>query len=174
MFSDATLIDGNGNKIHDSFFAYQGLTTNVMDDDSILYKNCVQGASCCMNRALLNIVIDSLNYIDIDNIYMHDWWIALLARYYGEYRFIDKALIDYRQHGNNQIGVFNKKLRFLYYVTRFSLYLENFKQAIRQVRELEKFTRSYQKVTHNLPYKELRHYGYISKIKKMIIKLLML
>lgn len=174
MFSDATLIDENGNKIHESFFDYQGLTPNVMNDDSILYKNCVQGASCCINRALLNIIIDSLDYIDIDNIYMHDWWIALLARYYGEYHFIDKPLIDYRQHEKNQVGVFNKKFRFLYYITQFSLYFKNFKQAIRQVSELERFTVNYQNLTHNLLPPKSRKYGYISKIKRIVIKLLKL
>lgn len=175
VFSDAELINAQGESLHSDFFHYQGLKPEYLSDDSILYKNCVQGASCLINRELKQIVIDSMKYVDIENLYMHDWWIALLARYYGEYYFISQPLISYRQHGRNQVGVFNKNLRFFYYIVRFRSYLKNFKQAIKQVKEFEKFTLSYQMPTkESLPPRYKRKYFYLSVIKRGIIKLLSL
>ena len=175
VFSDALLIDRNEKSISESFFIYQNLTSKVMFDDSVIYRNCVQGASCAINKALQKIIVDSLSQIDINNLYMHDWWIALLARYYGNYYFINQPLISYRQHGKNQIGAFNKKLRFLYYIMRFKPYLKNFKQAIKQMQELEKFTIKYQTVMNSsLRSRNKRKYLYVSIIKRAVIKLLSL
>lgn len=172
VFSDASLIDGQGNKLSESFFAYQGISKNIMKDDSILYRNCVQGASCAINRDLQQLVVESLSLININNLYMHDWWIALLARYYGQYQCINKPLLEYRQHGKNQVGVFNKNFRFIYYITRFKQYLNNFKLAIKQVKEFEDFTQNYTKKKANLLAKEKRVYVSVSKLKVAIIKLL--
>lgn len=171
VFSDALLIDENNNKIAESFFSYQGISSKVMEDDSILYRNCVQGASCAINKALQKLVADSLFFVEIKNLYMHDWWIALLARYYGNYKFINQPLLAYRQHTHNQVGVFNNKLRFVYYVTRFKIYLKNFKKAISQVWEFEKFSSKYSKLHSILVKKQERNYQWVSKIKLLIIKL---
>ena len=172
VFSDASLIDEQGNKIFESFFTYQGISQNIMKDDSILYRNCVQGASCAINKDLQQLVVESLSLININNLYMHDWWIALLARYYGQYQYINKPLLEYRQHGKNQVGVFNKKFRFIYYITRFKQYLNNFKLAIKQVKEFEDFTQNYAKKKAKLLAKEKRVYVSVSKLKVTIIKLL--
>lgn len=173
VFGDASLINEKEELVYPSFFTYQGLNSNILKDDSILYKNCIQGASCAINRALKDLVIDSLKYIDINNLYMHDWWIGLLARYYGEVYFINKPLIKYRQHSQNQIGVFNHSLRFLSYITRFKYHLKNFKKAILQMKELERFSKEYSKFRmSNLKDKSLREYSQVSKIKIFFIKLL--
>ena len=79
-----------------------------------------------INRALRNLALDSLSYTQLSELYMHDWWLALLARYYGETQFIDKPLLDYRQHCQNQVGVFNHKLRLFYYFIRFKSYWKIF------------------------------------------------
>lgn len=168
VFSDASLIDEKNNKIAESFFAYQGINAQFMNDDSILYRNCVQGASCAINRQLQALVLDSLKYIDVNQLYMHDWWIALLARYYGQYQFIDKPLLEYRQHSKNQVGVFNQKLRFILYITRFRQYFKNFRQAIRQVKEFEKY---HQINPSTLSKNKERKYRYISRIKYLFIKM---
>ncbi len=38
---------------------------------------------------------------------MHDWWIALVASKFGTIRYIDKQLINYRQHSSNSVGAKN-------------------------------------------------------------------
>jgi len=172
-FSDARLISSDGQLLHASFFDYQGLSANFMNDDSIIYKSCVQGAACCINTTLKDLIIKSLPYIQINNLYMHDWWFSLLAHYYGDVIFIDQALIDYRQHQENQIGVFNKHFRFYYYIKNYLLYFKNFRQAIRQMKELEIFVQSYAvKPIHELKCRKLRQYRYLSKIKLVIVRLL--
>ena len=44
----------------------------------------------------------------LGDIVMHDWWMALVARYCASFKFIDKPLLRYRQHENNQIGAQSK------------------------------------------------------------------
>lgn len=167
-FSDACLIDEHNQEIAPSFFAYQSLTADCLADDSILYKNCVQGAACMINRALRDLSLDSLPYIQLSELYMHDWWLALLARYYGNTQFIDLPLLDYRQHRQNQVGVFNHKLRLFYYVSRFRVYWKNFRQAVRQVKMFEKFVEQYGK-PHSLPAHSARKYAYVPKLKRYLL-----
>lgn len=167
-FSDARLIDEYNQEIAPSFFTYQALTPDCLADDSILYKNCVQGAACMINRALRNLALDSLPYIHLSEIYMHDWWLALLARYYGNTQFIDLPLLDYRQHHQNQVGVFNHKLRLFYYVSRFNAYWKNFQQAIKQVKMFEQFVAQYGK-PHHLAVHSARKYAYVPKVKRYLL-----
>ena len=134
-------------------------------------KNCVQGAACMINRALRNLALDSLSYIQLSELYMHDWWLALLARYYGETQFIDKPLLDYRQHCQNQVGVFNHKLRLFYYFIRFKSYWKNIRQAIRQVKMFEQFATQYGK-PHCLPPSSKREYQSVPKLKQWLLSLL--
>lgn len=170
IFSDARLIDEYNQEIAPSFFAYQALTPDCLADDSILYKNCVQGAACMMNRALRNLALDSLPYIHLSELYMHDWWLALLARYYGNTQFIDVPLLDYRQHRQNQVGVFNHKLRLFYYVSRFNAYWKNFQQAIKQVKMFEQFVAQYGK-PHHLPAHSARKYAAVPNLKRYLLPL---
>ena len=171
IFSDARLIDEQNHEIAPSFFAYQALSTKYLSDDSILYKNCVQGAACMINRALRNLALDSLSYTQLSELYMHDWWLALLARYYGDIQFIDKPLLDYRQHCQNQVGVFNHKLRLFYYFIRFKSYWKNIRQAIRQVKMFEQFATQYGK-PHCLPPSSKRKYQSVPKLKQWLLSLL--
>ncbi|MDG2947545.1 glycosyltransferase family 2 protein [Bisgaard Taxon 10/6] len=170
IFSDAILIDEIANEIDPSFFQYQGLTVKCLDDDSILFKNCVQGAACAINKPLRDLVLQSLKVIDVNNLYMHDWWIALLAKYYGGYQFIDKPLIYYRQHSQNQVGASSNKYRFLSYFLQFTKYWNNFRKAISQINELERVTLLQN--GSSLKYKKNRQYKYIPKIKLLAVKLL--
>lgn len=168
-FSDATLIDDVGSHIANSFFDYQGITPAVLNNDSIIYKNCVQGASCCINKALKDLILSSLDQVNIKNLYMHDWWIALLAKYYGQSYFIDQPTLLYRQHHNNQIGTFNKKWKLFYYFRHLRKFITNFMLAIKQMKELEKFN-------HVIPSSILkprseRKYRYVPFLKRCIIYL---
>lgn len=114
VFSDAFLVDKSCQIFDSSFFAYQGLDIDVFEDDSILFRNCVQGATIALNKKMVLLLKKSITYIDIANIVMHDWWLAILSKYYGEYRFINRSLIFYRQHDKNQIGAKVKGNNFIY------------------------------------------------------------
>lgn len=114
VFSDAFLVDKSCQIFDFSFFAYQGLDIDVFEDDSILFRNCVQGATIALNKQMILLLKKSITYIDVANVVMHDWWLAILSKYYGEYRFINRPLIFYRQHDKNQIGAKTKRNKFIY------------------------------------------------------------
>lgn len=168
-FSDCNLLLNDVVK-NQTFFSYQGLSHNFFDDDSILYRNCVQGASSCINRKMLELILESLKFVEIDNLYMHDWWIALLAKYYGEAIFIPEPTLLYRQHANNQIGIYHKKARFFHIIKKFRKFYSNFKLAISQVAELEKLVLFIP--TSTLSKNKLRKYSHVHVIKKFILRIL--
>lgn len=70
------------------------------DFKSLLFANCVTGCTMAFNNKLREIVIKS----DYQNIFLHDWWIALLAAKFGKLVYLNKKLMLYRQHGDNVVG----------------------------------------------------------------------
>jgi hypothetical protein len=52
-----------------------------------------------MNRALLETGLP----VPPEAI-MHDWWLSMVASAFGRRCYLDRALIDYRQHARNAIG----------------------------------------------------------------------
>ena len=59
-----------------------------------------------INRILRN---KALELDEIHNIFMHDWWISLIAAATGKLIFLNQPTILYRQHGNNSVGAIKKK-----------------------------------------------------------------
>lgn len=105
IFSDSSLIDSTGKITHESFFKYQSMSTDILESDDILFSNCVQGATLCINRMMIELLLSSfISNEEKHTIVMHDWWIAILVRYFGNWHFIDKPLLMYRQHDKNVIG----------------------------------------------------------------------
>lgn len=115
IFSDAAVVDAKGKKLDESFIRSTGVDVSVLEDDSILMSNCVQGATCCLNIALINKIYEVLELYSIDDVVIHDWFIAIIAKYFGKIDFIDKPTIEYRQHENNVIGAQKKSLRSLFF-----------------------------------------------------------
>lgn len=120
IYSDAEIINEKGDHLHSSFINAQRLNTRVVLDDSILLENCVQGASCCINKSLKSLIQKAAKSIGENKIIMHDWFFAILARYFGRIYFIDSPLIGYRQHGKNQVG----------YVSRFYWIMNLFRSPL--------------------------------------------
>jgi hypothetical protein len=52
-----------------------------------------------MNQALLHKALP----VPADAV-MHDWWLSLVASCFGQLLFIDKSLVEYRQHDSNTLG----------------------------------------------------------------------
>lgn len=103
IYSDARVVDKDLKVISESFIQYQRLRPNIIDDDSILLTNCVQGASCAINFSLIKKVAELESNL-LSKIIIHDWLFVLIAKYYGKIDFINIATIDYRQHNKNLIG----------------------------------------------------------------------
>ncbi|HBR4652522.1 TPA: glycosyltransferase family 2 protein, partial [Klebsiella pneumoniae] len=66
---------------------------------------------------------------------MHDWYIGLLASCYGQIDFIDKPMILYRQHDNNQVGAKEFTLNALLSVENVISILRKAKQSVRKTKE---------------------------------------
>jgi len=100
IHSDLRLIDTEGNEIAPSFLKFQMLKHKEIDSlKTILARNFVTGCTCLCNRILVN---ESLPIPE--NVFMHDWWMALIAASRGHILFIPEAKVLYRQHSSNVLG----------------------------------------------------------------------
>ena len=101
-----------------------GINPQFFDDDSILMKNVVQGATICISRRLAKIVKYNVGRVGVENIVIHDWFIAIIAKYFGVIGYIASPQMLYRQHENNLIGS-----DYSYY-NRFIIFFRSIKQMV--------------------------------------------
>lgn len=101
VYSDMSVIDGNGVHRYDTLIQAKPRLKYIYGKDlsaQFFFKNCVSG--CCM--LVRNDTAKSA--IPFSNYMIHDQWICLVASLNGNISFIDKTLVNYRIHGNNQTG----------------------------------------------------------------------
>lgn len=99
VHSDLRVIEEDGQEIAPSMARYQGLRPDLSGLSAQLLSNTLTGCTSLMNRALLEKALP----VPPEAI-MHDWWLSLVASALGSRCYLDKALIDYRQHAANAIG----------------------------------------------------------------------
>lgn len=68
----------------------------------LLFKNCVTGCTMMINQALKRQI--NFNDKKLVNVYLHDWWIALIAAAFGKVIYLEEPTILYRQHVGNLVG----------------------------------------------------------------------
>ncbi len=73
--------------------------------DVLLRRNIVTGATAMLRRELVERVEP------FPASWVHDEWLAAVAAAIGEVDLIEEQLIDYRQHGGNEIGATTLNLR---------------------------------------------------------------
>lgn len=105
LHSDARLVDGEGAALGRTLLevlvvhpAEVALERSGLAIDAILLRNFITGATCALRRTLLAPALP------IAPGWSHDEWLAVVASLQGGLDMIDQPTIDYRQHGNNQIG----------------------------------------------------------------------
>ncbi|CAN5166543.1 glycosyltransferase family 2 protein [soil metagenome] len=69
-------------------------------------RNLATGATIMLRRRLVD------RAVPFPPTWVHDEWLAIIAAATGAVQFLDRELIDYRQHGSNQIGVQVPTLRY--------------------------------------------------------------
>lgn len=99
VHSDLRVVDEDRRQVASSFVAYQGLNPFRNSFTRLLVSNVVTGCTAMFNEELARLATP----VPRDAI-MHDWWLALVASAFGRLSFIEKALVDYRQHGSNTLG----------------------------------------------------------------------
>lgn len=108
VFSDAALIDKQGKLLKCNLWDF---TFTKIDQKSVirgnslevmLRHNVVTGATIAFRSELIAL-FTPITIIIPDVI--HDGWIALISSIHSKIIFVDKRLIYYRQHNNQQLGV---------------------------------------------------------------------
>lgn len=106
LHSDARLVDGRGRPLKGTLLETLGVTGDEKRDvhqghafDILLRRNIVTGATMMLRRELVD------RARPFPAAWVHDEWLAMVAAATGTMDFLDDALVDYRQHGGNQIGV---------------------------------------------------------------------
>nr|WP_321026240.1 glycosyltransferase [Clostridium neonatale] len=138
--SDLSIIDENSKKTHESIrdirkrIIYKSGYGLAKD---LLISNFVTGCAMIVRK---DIAIKAIPFLDE---LVHDQWIAIIAALNGKIEFIDKQLIRYRQHSNNQTGilkdVYDKKS---YYERRIDDFYDRYiayKQRLASFEELRNY-----------------------------------
>ena len=111
LHSDARLVDAQGASLHCSMFEALQLTAQEKQAihagaafEVVLRRSFVTGATTALRRELIDLALP------VGSGWIHDEWLAAVASAAGRLDFIDAALVDYRQHGANQIGARKRTL----------------------------------------------------------------
>lgn len=100
VHSDLCLIDSEGRVSAPSFMRSQHIEHKEEGQlQTILARNFVTGCACLCNKALIK---ESLPFPE--TVFMHDWWLALIAACRGKILFIPEVKVMYRQHSSNVLG----------------------------------------------------------------------
>ena len=111
LHSDARLVDAKGRALNCSMF--EALQMTVQEKQAIhdghafevvMRRSFVTGATAAVRREVIGLALP----IAAD--WIHDEWIAAVVSAAGKMDFVDAPLIDYRQHGGNQIGASKRTL----------------------------------------------------------------
>jgi len=129
VFTELTVVDGQMNIIAERMGEYQSLACSDTSFSRILMQNTVTGCTSLMNRKLRD---EALKYTNLNNIIMHDWWIGIIAAYFGDLCFLDEPTILYRQHGDNSVGAVDT--RTLGYVLGKLNQIKAIKQSLYETR----------------------------------------
>lgn len=106
VFSNARQVDATGAYLgHDLFEALgmspeeRGLVESGQAFRQFMRRNLATGATVMLRSSLL------VEAVPFPTSWLHDEWLAVLAAAHDGVRLHDEALTDYRQHGENQVGM---------------------------------------------------------------------
>jgi glycosyltransferase involved in cell wall biosynthesis len=105
VFSNGNIVNENllplGYTLWDKFWFGKYLRIKFLNGQAfpvLLNHNVVTGATMAFRSSFRSKVLP------ISPLWVHDSWLALLFSIISDIKFIDKELIDYRQHKDQQIG----------------------------------------------------------------------
>lgn len=131
----------------------------------LLFTNNVYGCTMMVNHKVKELV--KFDKIDYDNIFMHDWWLTLLAAAFGTVSFINEPTILYRQHEDNQVGAASKSFRSL--VKRVLNNNEDRLKMKRSVRFATELLKNYEKTNFSeKDFQYVRNYGQLKEKSSLI------
>ncbi len=105
VHSDLVVVDASLRLISPSYVAYQRTQPGDFTPVHLLSVNPVTGCTAMVNQALLKMALPLP-----PEVVMHDWWCALISGS-GMRHYMNEPLVQYRQHGSNQLGARDRGLR---------------------------------------------------------------
>ncbi len=102
-YSDLEIVDSKLQMLKPSFLHETHFKLCRPDKDQfqeLIIRNWIPGCASVISRKLQMTALPFPN-----TVHMHDHWVALIAICYGRLLFLNKPLIKYRQHLNNEIGI---------------------------------------------------------------------
>ena len=108
--SNLTLVDRNSK--------YLGMMRNSrpsFDKYTALVQNCATGCTEVFNKAAVELYLKATG----KRMEMHDYWMFLIAVYFGNLIYDDNSYIKYRQHDSNVVGAHKRTVRgFIYNIRK--------------------------------------------------------
>lgn len=111
LCSDARRIDAGGVGLHRSLFEVLKVSRGELRRihagqgfGVLLRRSLATGATMALRRSLLS------DALPIPPGWVHDEWLAIIAAALAGFDCVEQPLIDYRQHGENQIGMADRDL----------------------------------------------------------------
>lgn len=105
LHTDARLVDAERRDLGHTLFHALEVTASEIERvhagsafDVLLRRNLVTGATTVFRRALL------ADALPLPVEWVHDEWLGIIASTVGRVDLLEQPLIEYRQHGSNQIG----------------------------------------------------------------------
>lgn len=102
VYSDMSVIDKDSKVSYDTLRQARPRLKYLYGEnlfDKFFFSNWIAGCSMLLDRELAQ------KCIPFSSVTVHDQWICLIASFYGKISFVDKPLVKYRIHGNNQTGI---------------------------------------------------------------------
>ena len=99
VHTDLEVVDENLHTINPSFMKLQNLHEKKNRLNNLLIQNTITGCTAMINRDLAKLCLPMSS-----NAIVHDWWVGLVASYFGKIGYLQQSTIKYRQHTSNTIG----------------------------------------------------------------------
>ena len=106
VFTNSRLVDSQGKPLGYTSFDALGVSKSEKKafkegkgQTVLLKRNLATGTTVMLRKSLLNIATP------FPDDWVHDEWLALVSSFAGKTYMSEESLVDYRQHGNNQIGM---------------------------------------------------------------------
>lgn len=106
LCGDARRVDAAGTELPRSLFGVLGISRSerrrihaARGFEVLLRRSLATGATTALRRSLL------AGALPFPAGWVHDEWLAIMAAARGGFDFLDSALVEYRQHAANQIGM---------------------------------------------------------------------
>lgn len=133
VHSDLSVTDKDGGILHKSMVKYQKIAVHDNRFSHYLVENNITGNTVMINRPLLQLLKEFPG-----ECVMHDWWLGLLASCFGKISCIDRPLVLYRQHGDNQVGSKSGRQQYAERLQNREKSRENYRKMFAQARQFLK------------------------------------